>query len=127
MNNTSQYILSANSVEKGAESQSQNIINDNNRCKLPPSVMRKITGAIISIINTVFILLMTLFNIIGWLAVAIPVIAFWVFVACYDNSVVINREFITNLAHLSSTFSILVLFVYIGMAWVLNRKIPFIY
>lgn len=135
MNNTSQYILSANSVEKGAESQSQDIINDNNRCKLPPSVMRKlppsvmrkITGAIISIINTVFILLMTLFNIIGWLAVAIPVIAFWVFVACYDNSVVINREFITNLAHLSSTFSILVLFVYIGMAWVLNRKIPFIY
>lgn len=127
MNDTSQYIFSANSVEKGAESQLPNNINDNNRCKSSPSVMRKITGAIISIINTVFILLMTLFNIIDWLAVAIPVIAFWVFVACYDNSVVINREFITNLAHLSSTFSILVLFVYIGMAWVLNRKIPFIY
>lgn len=127
MNNKSQHVLGANSVKKSAESQSQSIINDNNRCKLPPSVMRKITGAIISIINTVFVLVMTLFNIIGWLTVAIPVIAFWVFVACYDNSVVINREFITNLAHLSSTFSILVLFIYIGMAWVLNRKIPFIY
>ncbi|MGE4995720.1 hypothetical protein AB8896_20900 [Yersinia enterocolitica] len=127
MNDTSQYILSANSVEKGAESQLPNIINDNNRCKSSPSVMRKITGAIISIINTVFILIMTLFNIVGWLAVAIPVIAFWIFVACYDNSVVINREFITNLVHLSSTISVLVLFAYITLVWGFKSKVPFVY
>ncbi|HGE9094288.1 TPA: hypothetical protein ACGBQ2_004763, partial [Yersinia enterocolitica] len=127
MNNTSKYILSANSVEKGTESQSPNNINDNNRRKSPQSLVRKLTRAIISIINTVFILTMTLFNIVGWLAVAIPVIAFWVFVAYYDNSVVINREFITNLVHLSSTISVLVLFAYIALVWGFKSKVPFIY
>ncbi|HDW3131475.1 TPA: hypothetical protein ACY4ZU_004065, partial [Yersinia enterocolitica] len=60
-------------------------------------------------------------------AVAIPVIAFWVFVAYYDNSVVINREFITNLVHLSSTISVLVLFAYIALVWGFKSKVPFIY
>ncbi|MGT3339614.1 hypothetical protein ACVSUB_21460 [Yersinia enterocolitica] len=127
MNNTSQYILSANSVGKGAESQLPNNINDNSRRKSPQSLVRKLTRAIISIINAVFILTMTLFNVVGWLAVAIPVIAFWVFVACYNNSVVINREFITNLIHLSSTISVLVLFAYIALVWGFKRKVPFIY
>ncbi|MGP2408122.1 hypothetical protein V2A84_00470 [Yersinia sp. 2553 StPb PI] len=127
MNNTSQHVLGANSVNKSAESQLPNNINDNNRCKSSPSVMRKITRASISIINAVFILIMTLFNIVGWLAVAIPIIAFWVFVACYDNSVVINREFITNLVHLSSTISVLVLFAYIALVWGFKRKVPFVY
>ncbi|CNI40407.1 hypothetical protein [Yersinia pekkanenii] len=127
MNNSSQEGSNAVPVINGTGVESGHHGDNHREKELSPFVMSNIIGVIISIINTVFILVMTLFNIIGWLAVAIPVIAFWVFVACYDNSVVINREFITNLAHLSSTFSILVLFIYIGMAWVLNRKTPFIY
>lgn len=127
MNNTSQYILSANSVEKGAESQSPNNINDNNRRKSPQSHVRKVKYVVMSMINAYFILIMTLFNIVGWLAVAIPVIAFWVFISCYDNSVVINREFITNLVHLSFFISVLVLSAYIAIVSGFKRKVPFVH
>ncbi|MGP2427756.1 hypothetical protein V1954_21285 [Yersinia sp. 2538 StPb PI] len=127
MNNTSQYILSANSVEKGAESQLPNNINYNNRHKSPQSLLRKVKYVVMSMINAYFILIMTLFNIVGWLAVAIPVIAFWVFVSCYDNSVVINREFITNLVHLSFFISVLVLSAYIALVSGFKRKVPFVH
>ncbi|WP_155979613.1 hypothetical protein [Yersinia wautersii] len=68
-------------------------LTNESESELSPSVMSKITGVVISIINTGFSVAMTLFNVFCWLAVAIPVVAFWVIVF-YDDSIAINVDFI---------------------------------
>ncbi|BET65082.1 hypothetical protein [Yersinia pseudotuberculosis] len=71
-------------------------LTNESESELSPSVMSKITGVVISIINTGFSVAMTLLNVFCWLAVAIPVVAFWV-VVFYDDSIAINVDFIKGI------------------------------